>query len=235
MIIGFIALLGFTDFAQSNTVYHKSVATVTTAPLINSATPFEIPKGTNITVDGKINSEEWQDALSQDLKNGGNIKFKHDGEFEFDAFQAGKLGLAHVYLRNKKDNNYIFYVLHSSASLGMAVYQEAGLIANLLQKFGWELKDHATNAKASSEYLKTNGWLANVSAPPSAEKKYKISIKFRDGEVFQLAAVYVGNPMSPQYFPTTLADDTLKMELLFGGNPANLSLKNEQWATLKLK
>lgn len=192
---------------------------------------LEVPKGTTITVDGKMNEDEWKDALTQDLKGGGQIRFKHDGEFLQIGLEGGKPGLSHIYLAEGKD----IFVLHSSASLGMAIYQKEDEVWKPIQKFEWKLMGQSSNGEAGLTYLKTSSWLANVASKPTLEREYNIGMKFRDGELFQVAAVYVGNPMSPQFFPTTLADDTLKMELLFGGNPANLRFKKEQWATLKLK
>lgn len=63
---------------------------------------MEIPNGSSVTIDGKINEDEWKEALSQDLKNGGSVKLKHDGEF----LQIGLLCGKDV------------FVFHASAALG---------------------------------------------------------------------------------------------------------------------
>ncbi len=191
----------------------------------------EVPRGSTVTIDGKMNEDEWKDALTQDLKNGGSIKLNHDGEFLQIGLNGGKSGLSHVYLTDGKD----VFVLHASAALGMAVYRKEGEMWQPIQKFKWELRDQTANSEASSAYLKTNGWLASVTATSSNEREYRVSMKFKDGDNFRLVAVYVGNPTSPQFFPNTIADDTLKPQLLFGSEPANLNFKFEQWATLKLK
>jgi hypothetical protein len=117
----------------------------------------------------------------------------------------------------------------------MAIYRKEGEVWNPTQKFKWELRDQATNSDASSTYLKTNGWLASVSSNSATDREYKVSMKFKDGDNFRLVAVYYNNPTTPQFFPDTIADDTFKQQLLFGSEPANLSFKKEQWATLKLK
>ena len=191
----------------------------------------EVPRGSTVTIDGKMNEDEWKDALTQDLKNGGSIKLKHDGEFLQIGLQGGKTGLSHVYLTDGKD----VFVLHASAALGMAVYRKEGEVWNPTQKFKWELRDQSTNIEASSSYLKANGWLASVSAMTATDREYKVSVKFKEGDNFRLVAVYYNNPISPQFFPQTIADDTLKQQLLFGSEPTKLSFKTEQWATLKLK
>lgn len=199
------------------------------ATTLNKST-FEIPKGTTITVDGKMYEDEWKVALTQDLKGGGIIKFKHDGEYLQIGLKGDKAGLSHVYLTDGKD----IFVLHSSASLGMAIYQKEGEVWQPIQKFEWELLGQSANSEASLNYLKTNSWLANVASTPTLEREYKIGMKFKDGDTFRLAAVYVSNPMSPQVFPNTLTDNTTKFELLFGSEPRNLNFKKEQWALLKL-
>lgn len=213
IIILFVLSMIFTQFAFAN------------------VSIIEIPKTKPITVDGKMNVAEWNEALAQNFKNGGSLKLSHDGEFLQIGVQGGIAGLSHVYLMKGND----VYVLHASASLGMAVYHLEGEKWQPFQKFNWELRDQATNNEASSAYLKTNDWLGSVTSTPSIEREYKIGMKYRDGEIFRLAVVYLGNPMSPQLFPDTLADDTLKRELLFGREPIGLSFKKEQWATLKLK
>jgi hypothetical protein len=196
-----------------------------------SAMEIEVPKGSTVTIDGKINEDEWKDAVSQDLKGSGQVKLKHDGEFLLVGLQGGKAGLSHVYLTDGKE----VFVFHASAALGMVTYQKSGEVWNTTQKFKWELRDQSTNNEASSAYLKTNGWLASVSPMTANDRKYKISMKFKGSEDFRLVAVYYNNPTTPQFFPNTIADDTLNARLLFGSEPNNLSFKTEQWATLKLK
>lgn len=71
-----------------------------------------------------------------------------------------------------------------------------------------------------------------MASTPTTEREYKIGLKFREGEIFRMAAVFISNPMTPQVFPKTLADDTTKIELLFGSEPRNLNFKKEQWAVL---
>lgn len=198
---------------------------------VNENLVIEIPKNKSITVDGKMNEEEWKDAWTQDLKNQGNIKISHDGECLQIGLNGEKNGLSHIYLTDGED----VFVLHASAALGMAVYRKEGEVWQPVQKFKWELRDQSTNTETSSAYFKTNGWLASVNSPPTTEREYKITMKFKKGEEFQLAAVYVVNPLLPQFFPNLLADDTLKPKLLFGSEQPDLSFKFEQWARLRLR
>lgn len=191
----------------------------------------DVPKASPITVDGKVNEDEWKDSLTLDLKGGGQIKFKHEGEFLLIGVKGGKPGLSHVYLNDGKD----IYVLHASGALGQAIYKKEGESWQPAQKFNWELRDQTANSEGSSNYLKTNKWLASIPSPSTTAREYKVAMKFRDGEVFRLAATFTNNPTSPQFFSSALADDTLKRELLIGSEPRNLNFKKEQWAVLKLK
>ncbi len=215
---------------KANIILQKVESKNSTTGGILSQT-IEVPKGSTITVDGKMNDDEWKDALTQDLKGGGQLKLKHDGEFLQIGLQGGKPGLSHVYLTDGKD----IYVLHASAALGQAIYKKEGEAWQPAQKFNWGLRDQAANSEGSSTFLKTNNWLASVPTPATTAREYKVAMKFRDGEIFRMAAAFTNNPTSPQFFPQTLADDTLKPELLFGSEPPDLNFKTEQWVTLKLK
>lgn len=217
-----ILLAGFVIFPQ------KSIS-VDSSRKANNSSEIDVPKRAAITVDGKMNEDEWKDALTLDLKGGGQLKLSRNGEFLQIGIRGGKAGLSHVYLTDGKD----VFVLHASAQLGMAVYRKEGEVWQPIQKFKWGLRDQAGNHPGSLAYLKTNGWLASVTVEPSNEREYKVSTKFKDGGKFRLAAAYVGNPMSPQFFPNTITDDTLKPQLLFGSEPVNLHFKLEQWAVFK--
>lgn len=204
---------------------------------LNSQTTIpalRVPLGNAVTIDGKLNADEWKSALKQKLVGGGELRLQHDGEFLYVGIQGSKQGWAHVYVI---DNDTVF-VHHASAALGTTTYWQTGESWQPQHKFVWELRDAGLTPKAEAEraaYLKAKGWLANnMNMGTGGTLEFKIARRFLKGESFRLAVVFASNPASPQYWPETLADDCRKRELVFGSSPADLKFNHESWAKLAL-
>ena len=42
--------------------------------MTDPTTTITVPRGSDITIDGKLSAGEWDDALKQDLKGGGELR-----------------------------------------------------------------------------------------------------------------------------------------------------------------
>jgi len=199
-----------------------------------TAQPLQVPKANAVTIDGKVDKEEWKAALKQELIGGGELRLQHDGNFLYVGVHGISHGWCHVYVT---DGDTIF-VHHASAALGTTTYLQKGESWQPQKKFVWELRERTFTPQAEAvraAYLKSKGWLANnmnMGTPGIIE--FKIARRFLKGEIVRLAVAFASDPAAPQYWPQTLTDDCRKRELISGSSPADLKFNRESWAKLEL-
>lgn len=197
--------------------------------------PIQVPKGSSITLDGKLSAGEWTDALRLNLTNGGELLLKSDGAHLLVAMKgAPKQGWGHLYLTDGKD----IHVLHASAALGSAIYrQEQGNVWQPATQFKWELRDRSLSEQAvaaRAAYLETNGWVATTNGMGEpGQVEFKVAGKFKQGQEMAIAVAYISDPKAMQYWPQSLKDDCLKAELASGFTPAALKFDQGTWAKLR--
>ncbi|MCA9932610.1 MAG: hypothetical protein KC415_01710, partial [Anaerolineales bacterium] len=122
-------------------------------------------------------------------------------------------------------------ILHTSAALGTAVYQQNDAIWQQTQDFDWQCRDTSDSAAAQAAraaYLEQNHWLAaNSRMGTPNELEYQIEWT---GDV-QRIAVSVFRSTAPDervFWPATLNDATIQPNP--GGLPAEMDFAPEQWA-----
>jgi len=190
------------------------------------------------TTDGKIEEMEWKDASAFDLKGGGKVFFKHDGSFVYVAIRGIKSGWTHLYLSETEDKN--ISVLHASAALGKVVYQkDKENLWQPLNVFSWELRDRTFNddvRQKMADYAAKNFWTANNNNMGNkAEVEFQIKLQNPSAKKFRVAVVYAVAENTYHFFPETLADDTLKPELVTGNRVENVKFNLNQWAEIILE
>lgn len=186
-------------------------------------------------IDGTLSESEWKDAKQIELTGGGEAFYKFVGDELFVGVRGAGDGWITVYSTDGND----VYALHASAALGTAVYKNENGNWQNTQKFKYEARDASMSAEAvkmREEFYKTNGWTANVGrmGRPN-EREFKISNKFLKDKKMKIVIVYSADtkPISLQFFPKTLSDDTLNMELIIGNTPPNLKFDLENWAVIE--
>lgn len=92
------------------------LATVAHAEALN------IPKGTEITVDGKMGDGEWTDALQVDFIGGETLKIKQDGKYLYLYIRGETPGVASLAIHSQG----LIQILHASAGLITARYLKEG-------------------------------------------------------------------------------------------------------------
>jgi hypothetical protein len=197
---------------------------------------LRIPKGAAITLDGKLEDEEWKNAVTHELVGGGQVLLQHDGRHLFVGIKGVKEGWSHLYLTNGQD----VFVLHASAALGATTYsRQSDGTWQPTQPFKWELRDRSLSQQANAareDYLQKHGWVATVARMRQAtDPEFKVAARLWGGGKFRLAVIFISAPEAPQYWPKTLADDSLKRELLAGNTPAGLKFNSEVWASAELQ
>jgi hypothetical protein len=198
---------------------------------------FNVPQGSVVTIDGKIEEKEWQDASAFDLSNGGKIYFKHDGHLIYVGVRGVKPGWSHLYLSEGESSDVS--VIHASAAMGKIIYrQDQNKIWQPANDFVWELRDRTITAetqKRMSAYFDKNNWVAsNNNMGNPSEIEFKLKPQNASERVFHVAVVYQADGISPQFFPKTLADDSLNSKLLTGYSTNDLKFNLSQWARINL-
>ena len=196
----------------------------------NSTSVFE---GTAPTIDGKIEQTEWQDATVFELTNGGRAYLKYDVQCLYIGVRGVKAGWGHLYLNDGVSTDVS--VIHASAALGKSVYKlDQKKLWQPSNQFKWEMRDNTITAETRRRmdaYLMQNGWVSsNNNMGNSMEIEFAVSRQAFAGKSLRLAIVYVADGTESQFFPATLADDTLKPRLLSGNTPPDLKFNTDQWA-----
>lgn len=187
-----------------------------------------------ISVDGKIDDAEWKNARSFPMKSGGTVFFRYDGSYLFVGVRGPEYGWSHLYI-NEGDNSSVL-VYHASAALGATTYKpDKDGKWQSSNPFTWELRERVVDpdlAKKMDDHLAKNSWVANNNNTGS-RNEIEFKIKPRGSEV-RVAAVFAVGETGRYSFPETLADDTIKDQLVRGNTPADLKFDPSQWATVIL-
>jgi hypothetical protein len=135
-------------------------------------------------------------------------------------------------------------VMHSSGSLGTAIFKRSDEGWQLTQPFSWSLyqvtSHSAEDEKERQDFLAVNGWLANLgSMTETSEIEYQIAIP--DGP-FRIAISYLRPPSfsQPAWWPAGLSDDCLNVKLLQANiaeqlnPPLLLQFAPETWMTFDI-
>ncbi len=199
---------------------------------------IDISQSSSVVIDGKIEETEWQDSVKYDLLGGGKVFFKYDGTYVYVAARSLKAGWTHLYL-NESENADIS-VLHASAALGKATYsKDKNDLWQPLNEFSWELRDRIFTDEVRqkmADYATKNYWVAsNNNMGNKAEVEFQFKLKNTSNKKFRLAIVYAVDQNTSYFFPSGLADDCLKPELVSGNRVANVKFDRNQWAEINLK
>jgi hypothetical protein len=191
---------------------------------------LEVKFGSTPVLDGKVGDEEWDDAVKITMSNGKAAYLKHDNDTLYVAFEGGKLlGSVCVAVNDE------VHVLHSSGSLGTAVYKRTG------DGRKWKLsKGFGAWSRCLDSMWKSSGWKASFQGKEILE--YAVSFKLlgldRAGDeklkapVVRAALVYF-SPPQPVVWPKRLRNDgSSEMMLIMGGPPDSITFDLDKWAML---
>lgn len=211
-----------------------TISLLLASQMVANSQTIPIPKGVPIVIDGNCSSEEWQEALRQELAGGGEIFLKHDDTHLYLCLRGAKPGWGHIYLTHDDT----IHVLHASAALGTAIYRRGNSeVWQPVQGFSWTMRDTTLSKEAQAAretFLESHGWVANTMMMGTPETlEFKIARKILNSDTFSCAALFASAPDSPQYWPQSLQDDCLAEDLVRGNTPAGLKFKRESWAKLK--
>lgn len=200
---------------------------------------IDLSRESSITIDGKIEEKEWQQAIVHEMENGGKVYFKYDGTYIYVGVNGMKNGWSQVYLTEGESSDVA--VIHASAALAKTLYkQDVNKNWQPSNPFLAELRDRTLTMEAKKkmdDYLNKNNWVANnIYMGNPAEIEFKIKPQNISNKVFYIGVVWVADSMDPQFFPNTLADDTVKKQrLVEGWMPPDVKFAQTQWAKIILQ
>lgn len=194
------------------------------------------PQGQAAVIDGTISPNEWDDAFVENFADGSELFLKQDGEFIFVGIKAMDNGMiaANVFIQLEDRIS----ILHSSAALGTAIYQDEGNGGDgwgQVQDFQWCCRNAGDSESAQverEEFLQEDRWLASIGPRGTPnELEYQIRIPEQD---FRIAAVFIRSkpPYEKIPWPASLDDDCIKPTE--GGLPEVLNFNPENWIMVKL-
>jgi len=204
------------------------LATVAHAEALN------IPKGTEITVDGKMGDGEWTDALQVDFIGGETLKIKQDGKYLYLYIRGETPGVASLAIHSQD----LIQILHASAGLITAKYVNEGERWRQVEPFRSEKQMEVRN---QANNLEAYGWLATIlpraitpDFDTSLATEYKISLDLLEsGESSLSVAFFQRTAKQPlAHAPAGLADDSLNKSMVLGSNHDYLDFRPETWMVL---
>jgi len=196
-----------------------------------------VPSGNSPTIDGSISPGEWDEAAVVTLTDGSDLLLMYVDDYLYLGIRSNTPEMigANIYV---EDSGKI-EILHTSAALGTAVYQQGGdswqqgESWQQIEGFDWQCRNSSLSAAAQAEranYLLENHWLAaNSRMGEPNELEYQIEMTGATPRI-AVSVFRSSTPDERAFWPLTLDDDCIKPNP--GGMPTELHFSLEQWATL---
>jgi prepilin-type processing-associated H-X9-DG protein len=184
-------------------------------------------------IDGSIHDSEWENAQTWDLKGGGELFLLAAGEDLYLALRVLPPAMiaGNVFLYSGDE----IRVLHSSAALGTAVFQQVGEKWQKVEDFQWCCRarvDDQNSRDARQAFFERDGWLgANSFLGSENELEYRIRL---EGLETALAVNYLwaDGSAAKEVWPAGLADGVSWPSQ--GGFPDELEFTPGEWHPISL-
>jgi formylglycine-generating enzyme required for sulfatase activity len=192
-----------------------------------------VPAANPPTIDGTLSTSEWDSAAVATFADGSELLLMHAGDYLYLGLRANTPGMIVGNVFIQRENEII--ILHSSAALGTAIYQQGEGVWHQVRDFDWRCRDSGSSASAQAEraaFLQEESWLAsNARMGTPNELEYQIAIL---EETLRLAVNFIraDDPNVKIPWPTDLADGCILPTP--GGLPADLYFSPGGWATLSI-
>ena len=205
-------------------------------PLAPQQAPFNVPRGSGITVDGLLSPDEWHDAARFPADNLGHVLLKHDDRYLYLGIRATRPGFPSVCV----DHGDTVRVLHASAALGALRYTRAGDRWTKQNEWNFAMRSPDTTAQARAqrdEYLRQNGWVAStVRMGSGAEKEMVIPLAFLGTPARLSVAYYLTDDDNAPLglWPASVGDACAEKRLAQGFASLQELFDGRGWAVLAL-
>jgi hypothetical protein len=192
-----------------------------------------VPPGSEASIDGVLDAEEWGAALPVDLEGEGQLFLMHTGGYLYLGVRVKPEPVTSICV----DQGEQVSILHSSAALGSAIYQRGDETWKQIKEFEWccrETTDSPQAQGARQAQLLQDGWVAsNGRMGNSEEVEYQIAFP---GDTLRLSVNSIGAPdyETVTSWPADLSDDCSGLEMLTGPVPEQAVFSPDQWISLTL-
>ena len=183
-------------------------------------------------IDGVLNPEEWDQADLVHFDDGSELFMLQSGEYLYLAIRAipAEMIAGNVFI-NVGDR---ISILHTSAALGTAIYQEEEDIWRKTQDFGWccRSKIESGEARANREaFFDQEGWLG-INSFLGNENELEYMIRLTGSEEYvAVNFLRADNPAQKQVWPIGLIDGPAQP--VDGGFPEVMEFSPENWQNLE--
>jgi dienelactone hydrolase len=190
-----------------------------------------VPPGNPPALDGTLSLGEWDSARREKFSDGSELLLMQNGGYLYLGIRAAGHSIWSVFL----DRGDEIAVLHTSGSLGTAVYKRTESDWQPTRTFAWTLQDKSNSETARQQrkqFLETEGWLASLGTMGKPEE-VEFQLAMPQGTL-RLAVAF---PLPPNYaeaalWPAGLDDDVRTIDLLKGNTPAQLRFSLERWGVV---
>lgn len=192
-----------------------------------------VPLGSEASIDGVLDTEEWEAAMPIDLEGEGQLFLMHAGGYLYLGVKAKPEPVTSICI----DQGEQVSILHSSAALGTAIYQRGDGAWEQVKEFEWccrDVTDSPQAQEARQAQLLQDGWVASNGRMGNSEQvEYQIAFP---GDSLRLAVNSIGAPdyESVISWPADLSDDCSNPEMLTGPIPEQVGFSPDQWITLTI-
>jgi hypothetical protein len=182
-------------------------------------------------IDGTISPGEWDHALHELLSDGSELFFIHDQEALYVGIKAASTEMiaANIFIETQD----LVHILHSSAALGTAVYEDGPDNWSRRQNFDWCCRTSGNNNTAINEraqFLRAENWVA-ANSRTGTPNHLEYQIEFADN-ASRVAVSFMrsSDPDKRIFWPEELEDGSTKAYP--GGLPAEIEFSPEEWTSL---
>lgn len=191
-----------------------------------------VPRGEAALIDGTLEMDEWQLADQFELSGGGQLFLMHAEGYLYIGIRARPEPVTSICI----DQGEQVSVLHSSAALGTAIYENAGEVWELVQDFEWCCRETTDSPQAQenrADHLEQNGWLANngrMGVPEEVE--FQI---YMPEDQLRMAVTSIGAPDYEQinWWPQPMDDDCRNPQMIRGSIPDPAQFLVADWSLLE--
>ena len=182
-------------------------------------------------IDGIINDQEWQKAALYHFDDGSEVYLMISGNHLYLAIRANGGGMiaGNVFLAEEDR----IMILHTSAALGTALYQENGEQYKKIKDFSWccrsKIDDEASQV-AREKFYAEEDWLGiNSFLGVENELEYKILLEGQP-DVLAVNFIYADDDGDKQVWPVGLKDGVNLPSS--GGFPEIIEFSVKDWISL---
>ena len=188
-------------------------------------------------IDGRFGPSEWKGATNLALsENEGEVRLLHDDNYLYIGIAGMKPGLGSICVQGRTGVR----ILHASAALGTAAFEQEEGKWKLTRGFTWTNRDTTESPEGMADrekMIKTSGWFANTSRGVMTTREYQIPIRPDQKELPLVIgfAAFTQNESKYSYWPATIEDGCADPDLASGHTDGVFTFDPSKWGVVELK